>query len=111
MNTEIKTLIKPKRPSPPLWTIFEDATGGLSSTRFAFILMLIVVMGVWGYLSITTAVMVVIPIEIVCMLIGFGGVKTWQRFAEGKEVEAEMNMDFMTAQLKEKNPIDNPKES
>jgi hypothetical protein len=76
--------------------------------RFAFILMLVVVMGVWGYLSITTGAMIVIPIELVGMILGFGGVKTWQRFAEGKEVEAGMNLEFMTAQLKEKNPIDKP---
>ena len=109
MDNIIKPLKEPKRQSPPLWTIFEDATGGLSSTRFAFILMLIVVMGVWAYLSVTTGIMVVIPIEIVGMLVGFGGVKTWQRFAEGKEVESEMNLQFMTAQLKEKNPLESHK--
>ena len=103
MDTEIKSLTKPKQQAPPLWTIFEDATGGLSSTRFAFIFMLVIVIGVWAFLSITTGGMVVIPIEIVGMILGFGGVKTWQRFAEGKEVEAGMNLDFMTAQLKEKN--------
>jgi hypothetical protein len=88
--------------------MFEDATGGMSSTRFAFVLMILVVMGVWSYLSIDTGTMVKIPVEIVGMILGFGGVKTWQRFAEGKEVEAGMNLDFMTAQLKEKNSIDKP---
>ena len=108
MSNDIKTLMEPKRQAPPLWTMFEDATGGMSSMRFAFLFMLFVVMGVWGYLSITTGAMVLIPMEIVGMVLGFGGVKTWQRFAEGKEVEAGMNLEFMTAQLKEKNPIDKP---
>ena len=102
MTDDIKQLIEQPRKAPPLWTLFEDATGGMSSMRFAFILMLLVVMGVWGYLSITTGAMVVIPIEIVGMILGFGGVKTWQRFAEGKEVEAGMNLEFMKAQLTSK---------
>ena len=108
MNKGIESLTPTKIKAPPIWTLFEDATGGLSSTRFAFILMICVVMGVWGYISVDTGTMVKIPIEIVGMILGFGGVKTWQRFAEGKEVESETNLEFMTAQLKDKNPIDKP---
>lgn len=68
--------------------MFEDATGGFSIMRVMFAFTTVAVIGTWAavcFLS-TPVALVIIPKELITLIIGFGGVKTFQRFAEGKEV-------------------------
>ena len=106
MDKEIKTLTEPKRQSPPLWTMFEDATGGISYTRVVGFMVAVVFFFVWAYLSITTETMIVPPKEMVYILVAFAAAKPVQRFAESKEVETQLNYDFQIAQLD--SPVDKP---
>ena len=104
MDKEIKPLVKPREKSPALWTIFEDATGGLSYTRVVGFMIAVVFFFVWSYLSLTTGVMIVPPQEMVYILIAFAAAKPVQRFAESREVQDMLNYDFQMAQIK--NPLD-----
>ena len=99
MEKEIKTLTEPKRQAPPLWTMFEDATGGISYTRVVGFMVATVFFFVWSYLSLTTGVMIVPPQEMVYILVAFAAAKPVQRFAESKEVETQLNYDFQMAQI------------
>jgi len=74
---------------PKWWTIFEDSSGGFSSMRVMFVMVCVLVMGVWVYVCVVSnpPALVMIPKEIIGLILGFGGVKTFQRFAESKDVE------------------------
>lgn len=109
MDNDIKSLTPPKEKSPPIWTMFEDATGGLSYTRISGFLVLIVFFSVWAYLSISTGAMIIPPKEMVYILVAFGLGKPIQRFAESKDNDAQLNYEFQMAQLalqKDPKPLD-----
>jgi hypothetical protein len=106
MSNEIKSLTQSKEKSPALWTMFQDASGGLSYTRISGFIVLSVFFAVWGYLSIQTGVMVIPPQEMVYILVAFAAAKPIQRFAESKEIESQLNYDFQIAQI-ENNLVDN----
>lgn len=74
--------------APKWYTMFEDASGGFSSMRVMFMFTTVLVLSVWAavcFLS-TPVALVAIPKELVMLILGFGGVKTFQRFAENKDV-------------------------
>jgi len=109
MSEEIKSLTLAKERAPGLWTMFADATGGLSYTRIVGFMVAVVFFFVWAYLSLTTGTMIVPPQEMVFILVAFAAGKPIQRFAESKEVETQLNYDFQIAQLEK--PLDKPQGS
>lgn len=99
MNNEIKSLKPTKEQAPSIWSMFTDATGGISYTRVVGFLVVIVFFTVWAYLCFTTGTMIPPPKEMVYVLIAFAAAKPVQRFAETKEVDAQLNYDFQMAQI------------
>ena len=109
MSEQIKTLVPQRQKSPGLWTMFEDATGGLSYTRIVGFMIAVTFFFVWAYLSLTTGAMIVPPYEMVYILVAFAAAKPVQRFAESREVQDMLNYEFQMSQLK--NPLDKPQGS
>lgn len=99
MENEIKSLFESKEKSPPMWSMFIDATGGYSFTRIAFFITLSVFLTVWVYTSFQKGEMVEPPKPMIYLLLTYGVAKPIQRYAETKEVEAQLNYDFQMAQL------------
>lgn len=56
--------------------------------RVMFIFTTIAVMGTWMIICFLShpVALITIPKELITLILGFGGVKAFQRFAEGKEV-------------------------
>lgn len=102
MNNEIKSLTEPKPKSPPILSMFEDATGGYSYTRVVGFLFIIVFLGLITYASIQTGTIVIPPKEWVYLLVSFAAIKPLQRFAEAKELESQNNYEFQMSQLNKK---------
>jgi hypothetical protein len=99
MSEQIKSLVNPRVKAPGLWTMFEDATGGLSYTRIVGFMVAVVFFFVWAYLSLATGVMVVPPQEMVYILLLFAAAKPIQRFAESREVQDMLNYEFQMSQI------------
>lgn len=69
-------------------SIFEEPNGGYSSMRVMFVMTCVIVMFIWAYVCVSNSPpkLVEIPKEIVALILGFGGVKTFQRFAENTTI-------------------------
>jgi hypothetical protein len=67
---------------PKWWTFFEDNAGGFSMMRLAFLLTVLAVLANWSYVVFLKGELIDFPQGAVALLVGFGGVKTVQRFGE-----------------------------
>ena len=99
MSDEIRSLRPLQEKAPALWTMFTDATGGMSYTRIVGFIVMVIFFSVWAYLSLSTGTMIVPPKEMVYILVAFAAAKPVQRFAETKDNENQLNYDFQMAQL------------
>ena len=68
----------------PLREFFEDASGGLSSMRLAFVLGYLSVIGVWVYVSIQQISMIEVPNSVLVLLGTITAAKIWQRNMENE---------------------------
>lgn len=76
----------------PRWsTMFEDSSGGFSSMRIMFVFTTVAVIVTWivACFLTTPVTLLTIPKEAVGLILGFGGVKAFQRFAENGTPETE----------------------
>ncbi len=64
------------------YSIFEDATGKLSSIRVAFLVVVFMTMFNWTFISIKKGEMIPLDTNLVTFIVGLGGVKAVQRFGE-----------------------------
>lgn len=102
MSNDIKSLKVIDKKIPPLWSVFEDSSGGFSFTRIISFIVVTLFFLVWSYLSISTDTMIVPPKEMVYILITFAAAKPIQRFAEVQEVENQLNYEFQMTQIENK---------
>lgn len=100
MDTPIKSLTT-KSTAPAWWTIFIDATEPtcFSYARVTGALVIIIFLALATYLSLTSGSLIVPPKEWIYILVAFALGKPIQRFAETKEVEAQLNYDFQVKQI------------
>jgi hypothetical protein len=98
---EIKSLKPPGPKAPPLWTLFLDGTSppAFSYTRIVGFMVITVFLFLAAFISITSGTLIVLTKEWVYVLCAFALIKPFQRFAEAKDNETQLNYEFQMAQL------------
>lgn len=66
-----------------------DCKGAPSTMRVLSCIVIINIMAVWSYLSITTATFIQLDYDIIFLILGVLGVKAYQRKIEGESCEKE----------------------
>jgi len=102
---EIKSLKGNVEKMPPIWTMFTDATGGLSYFRIIGSLTVIVFLGLCVFAAIKTGNLPVPSQEWTYIIVSLALGKSVQRFAEQREVDSQLNYDFQMAQVKQQPQI------
>jgi len=81
---------------PNLWSMFEDNSGGFSSTRFIFVFTTIFFLSVWGLVCYESKKMETFPKEGTTLILGLGGIKMAQRYGEKGDLDTTVNQDKVT---------------